>query len=204
MPLDAPLLNTIEELTSEWLAEALSREVASFEVERIGTGQMSLSYRVTLDGADSVVVKLAATDQTSRATGLGLGIYEREVRFYRELAPALRSGALANCHAAAIDSTGEWFTLVLDDVAPALQGDQIAGCSVVQARLALRALAEIQAPLLADPKLADTGWLERESPLDQALMGQLLPAFLERYDGRIAPEHAEVCERLVASLDGFN
>jgi len=120
MPRDVPLIKTIEELTEEWLADALGREVPGFTAERIGTGQMSLSYRVTLGPGDSVVVKLAATDPTSRGSGLGLGIYEREVRFYRELAPVLRTQALAACHAAAIDSAGEWFTLVLDDVAPAV------------------------------------------------------------------------------------
>src|SRR3954449_8172111 len=143
MSRDVPLVKTIEELTNEWLAGALAQDVKGFDVERIGTGQMSLSYRVTLDGGDSVVVKLAATDPTSRGTGLGLGIYEREVRFYRELAPQLRAAALAECYAAAIDGTGEWFTLVLEDIAPATQGDQIAGCSPEQARLALRALAQL-------------------------------------------------------------
>src|SRR4051794_20428778 len=204
MPRDVPLVKTIEELTSGWLATALGRAVREFGVERIGTGQMSLSYRVTLVAGDSVVVKLAATDPTSRGTGLGLGIYEREVRFYRELAPRIRAAALAHCHAAAIDNTGEWFTLVLEDIAPATQGDQIAGCSPEQARLALQALAQLHAPLLADPQLADTAWLERDSPLDQAIMSQLLPAFLERYADRVKPEHAEVCRRLVASLDGYN
>ena len=184
------LLRGIDELTTDWLAAALDRDVDAFDVERIGTGQMSLSYRVTLDGGDTVVIKLSATDPTSRGTGLGLGIYEREVRFYRELAPHIDAAALAACHAAAIDSTGEWFTLVLEDIAPATQGDQIAGCTPEQARLALQALAEIHAPLLADPGRADTAWLERDSPLDQALMSQLLPAFLERYGDRVAPERS--------------
>ena len=37
---------------------------------------------------------------------------------------------------AAIDADG-WFTLLLEDIAPAIQGDQIAGCTVAQARLAM-------------------------------------------------------------------
>src|SRR5213079_1040792 len=58
---------------------------------------MSRSYRVALDyegGAESgpptVVVKVAAEDETSRATGVQLGAYEREIRFYREVAPRAR------------------------------------------------------------------------------------------------------------------
>src|SRR3954453_8476796 len=174
MPRDVPLVKTIEELTGEWLGGAPGRDLNDFAVKRIGTGQMSLSYRVTPDDGDSVVVKLSATDPPSRGTGLGLGIYEREVRFYRELAPHIGAAALAGCHAAAIDSTGEWFTLVLEDIAPATQGDQIAGCTPEQARLALRALAEIHAPLLADPAPAGPAWVGRDSPLDPAPVGPVL------------------------------
>src|SRR5262249_47339774 len=89
------------------------------------------------------------------------------------------------------------------DVAPAVQGDQIAGCDVGQARLALQELASIHAPVFADPQLGATPWLNQDSPLDQALMGQLLAAFLERYGDRVAPEHEEVCRRFVSSLDGW-
>jgi Ser/Thr protein kinase RdoA (MazF antagonist) len=199
----APVVREIGELTPEWLSEVLGRDVSSFECERIGTGQMSVNYRVTLDGGETVVVKLAATDQTSRATGVGLGAYEREVRFYQELAERI-GGPVVPCHAALFDPGEGWFTLVIEDVAPARQGDQIAGCSVDQARLAMRELARIHAPVFADPQLGATPWLNQESPLDQSLMAQLLPAFAERYADRVAPEHMEVCERLVASLDGWS
>lgn len=203
MNLVAAVVREVGELTPEWLGEVLGREVGGFECERIGTGQMSVSYRVTLDGGDAVVVKLAATDPTSRATGVGLGAYEREVRFYRELAERI-GGPVVGCHAALLDPAEGWFTLVLEDVAPASQGDQIAGCDVEQARLAIGELARIHAPVFGDPQLGATPWLNQDSPLDQALMSQLLPAFVERYGERVAPEHREVCERLVASLDGWS
>ena len=48
------------------------------------------------------MLKTASADETSRATGVGLGVYEREVRFYRELAPRI-GGPLAECHVAVID-----------------------------------------------------------------------------------------------------
>ncbi len=170
---------------------------------------MSESHRVTIEyaaGADagpaSVVVKIAASDPTSRATGVGLGIYEREVRFYRELAPRV-GGPLAECHLAMIDAEEGWFTLVLEDVAPAEQGDQIAGCDVEHARLALHELAKIHAPLFGDSQLGATPWLNQETPLNQALVTQLLAAFLERYGDHVAPEHQQVCERFVSSLDGW-
>ena len=66
--------------------------------------RVSIAYAGEATGPASVVLKTASTDEGSRATGVGLGIYEREVRFYRELAPRI-GGPLADCHFAD-DRTG--------------------------------------------------------------------------------------------------
>jgi hypothetical protein len=202
------LVRTIEELEPAWLAEALDTgPVGSFSVSRIGTGQMSQSYRILLDysedqssGPRTIVVKLAASDETSRSTGVGLGIYEREIRFYRELAPRI-GGPLPLCHYARYDAEEGWFTLVLEDVAPAVQGDEIAGCGVDQARLAMLGLARLHAPVFDDPGLGDTEWLNESTPVNQALVSQLLPAFFQRYGERISAEHRTLCERFIDRLD---
>src|SRR5439155_784782 len=77
--------------------------------EQIGTGQMSESHRLSISyedprraGPATAVLKLASSDSTSRATGVGLGIYAREVRFYTELAPRI-GGPLASCSFAQYD-----------------------------------------------------------------------------------------------------
>ena len=210
MNIDAPFLRNLEELTAPWLESVLGTgSVADFETEEIGTGQMSQNHRVLLGyerrddaGPASVVLKLASADPNSRGTGVALGAYEREIRFYRELAPRL-GGPLPVCHAALLDPDEGWFTLVLEDVAPAVQGDQIAGCDLGQAQLAMRELARLHAPVFADSELGATPWLNQEMPLNQALLTQLLPAFLERYGDRVSAEHRAVCERFVASLDGW-
>src|ERR1700749_2647725 len=91
---------------------------ADFSVERIGTGQMSGCYWVRLTYADahagpeSVVLKVAATDPMSRQTGLALGLYEREVRFYRDVAPRL-GGPLAPCYHTAVGTTNRTVHLLL-------------------------------------------------------------------------------------------
>jgi hypothetical protein len=210
MRAEVPVLRRPEDLTAQWLAQALgSGPIASLGVQPVGTGQMSESCRVQVEyepgpdaGPATVVLKTASADESSRAAGVGLGIYEREVRFYRELAPRI-GGPLPDCHLALIDDEG-WFTLILEDVAPAAQGDQIAGCSVEQARLAMHELARLHAPVFADPQLGATPWLNQEPVLTQATVSQLLPAFLERHGERVAPEHQEVCRRFVASLDGWS
>ncbi len=211
MRADVPVLRTPEELTAAWLSDALGGpRVEAFTIEPIGTGQMSESRRIAIDYARggggrsprTVVLKTASADENSRGAGVGLGVYEREVRFYRELAPRI-GGPLAHCHVAVIDPAEGWFTLLLEDVAPATQGDQIAGCDIAQATVAIDELARLHAPVFGDPQLGATPWLNQEGILTQALVSQLLDGFLERYGDQIAPEHQDVCRRLVASLDGW-
>jgi thiamine kinase-like enzyme len=206
------IIRTLDELDEAWLTVALGTgPIASFSTEPIGTGQMSESHRITLSyaadareprGPETIVLKLAAADTASRAAGIGLGIYAREVRFYDELAPRV-GGPLPHCSLALFDDSEGWFTLLLEDARDAEPGDQIAGCSVAQARLALAALARLHAPVLGDQTLAASDWLNRPSPVNQALVAQLLPGFLERYGERVAPEHSALCERFVERLDAW-
>ncbi len=200
------------DLTADWLTAAIGAgPVADFAVERIGTGQMSECYRIRLGYADgattpgrpaSVVLKVAATDPVSRQTGLALGLYEREVRFYGDIAPRL-GGPVAPCYHAAVDTSKGVFDLLLGDAGPAVVGDEIAGATIEQARLCVEELGRLHGPLLGDPSLAEAPWLNRESPLNQAMIATLYAGFIDRYGDQIAPEHRLVCERLVGAFDGY-
>ncbi|MDT5185169.1 MAG: hypothetical protein QOI29_3327, partial [Mycobacterium sp.] len=207
-PTRSAVIERPTDLTVEWLSAALGVQVSEFAFERIGTGQMSECYHVGLTYADgdsgptSVVLKVAATDPVSRQTGLALGLYEREVRFYTDIAPNI-NGPVAPCHHAAFDFETGAFHLLLGDAGPAVVGDEIHGATVEQAALALTELGRVHAPLLGDIAMASAEWLNRESPLNQALIGQLYAGFFQRYRDQIAPEHREVCERLVASFDAY-
>ncbi|TPG33520.1 phosphotransferase [Mycolicibacterium hodleri] len=205
------LIERPADLTADWLTATIGAgTVADFTFDRIGTGQMSECYRVALtytdgeDGPASVVLKVAAADPSSRQTGLAMGLYEREVRFYTDIAPGLGSGSVvAPCHHAAYDPATGVFDLLLGDAVPAVVGDEIGGASIEQARMAVTQLGRVHGPLLADAALAGAGWLNRESPLSQSLMAALYAGFIDRYRDDIAPEHREVCERLVAAFDVY-
>lgn len=206
MPVSS-LIRGPEEISSAWLDAVLG--AGGHELlgsERIGTGQMSQNHRVRFRGPDgaetTLVVKLASDDPMSRATGVGMGAYHREIAFYRELAERI-GGPLAACRLAEYHAADGWFTLVLDDVAGAVQGDQIAGCDLAQARIAVETLARVHAPVLGDLAVGTAEFLNQPNPLDQALLTQLLPGFLDRYGERISEEHAELCRRFVASLDAW-
>ena len=127
---------------------------------------MSECYRVELThasgdtGPASVVLKVAATDPVSRQTGLALGLYEREVRFYTDVAPSLDGGPVAACYHAGFNPDSGAFHLLLGDAGPAVVGDEIRGATVEQATLALEELARLHAPALGDQAMAAGGMAE--------------------------------------------
>jgi hypothetical protein len=207
-------------VTPPWLTDVLRQagridaaHVSSLDAQPVGTGQMgdSVRFRLTYDrdepGAPaSVVVKFAAADATSRGTGLAMRSYEIEVRFYQEVAGTVDIRT-PRCDFAAIDlATGE-FTLVLEDLAPAVQGDQLAGCTPDQAALALTELARLHAPRWGDPALRELEWLHRSSPerigTGEVLLPQLFAGFAARYGARLEPEFLAVGERLVPLLPRY-
>jgi hypothetical protein len=196
------------DLTAEWLAGAIGAPVTGFTVDRIGTGQMSECYRIGLTygagagGPASVVLKVAATDPMSRQTGLALGLYEREVKFYSDVAPRL-GGPVAECYHTSYDPETGIFALLLDDAAPAEVGDEIRGAALDDAVLALTELGRLHAPVIGSESLAHADWLTRAAPLNQALVGQLWAGFADRYGDAITPDQRLVCERLVESFDAY-
>ncbi|WP_118915319.1 phosphotransferase [Mycobacterium shigaense] len=201
-----------DDLNASWLTAAIGAgAISDFAIERIGTGQMSECYRVQLRYADagagpdrpeSVVLKVAAADPVSRQTGSALGLYEREVRFYGDIAPRL-GGPIAQCYHAAADAATGVFDLLLGDAGPAAVGDEITGATIEQATVAVTELGRLHGPLLGDASLAQAPWLNRESPLSQAMIVPLYAGFIDRYGEQIAPEHRTVCERLVAAFDDY-
>ena len=210
-----------EDVTASWLDGVLrdsgalrAGRLAGFESAVVGTGQMgtSVRYRLSYDGdateaPRSVVCKFASSDPTSRSTGVTLRTYEVEVSFYRDVARTVGM-TIPACHAAEIDLATGGFVLVLEDLAPCVQGDQLAGCTVDQAALAMDELAKLHAPRWNDSALASVEWLNRNSTeesqgFSEVFLPQLLPGFLERYADRLAPEEVRLAELLMQRIGRF-
>jgi Phosphotransferase enzyme family len=215
-----PLLRQHADVTAAWLTDALTQagrlsggaSVRAFETEPIGTGQMADTTRFSLtfdrDGAgpSSVVGKFASADDQSRGTGLALRAYEIEVRFYREVAS--RVGArLPAVYLAEVEPETGWFTLLMEDIVGAAQGDQIAACDPATATAVLDEMAALHAPCWEAPELERLEWLNRSTPESDgflvALVSSLLPGFLERYADTLAPEHQAVCRLFVDHLPDY-
>ncbi len=196
-----------EDVTSDWLSSVLGGDVGPITSRRIGDGHIGVNVRIEMPDAEadlprSVVVKLPATDETSLMTAAMLRHYERETRFYTELASTVDM-RVPSCF------FGDWtpatnaFVLVLEDMAPATQGDQLVGCSLEQARDAVRELARLHGPRWDDPSLDDVDWIEHdtgesgdEAGSGLAAMWQMFfPGFAGTYRSHLSAEEFELAER---------
>ena len=170
------LLRRAAEVTPEWLTECSPLRVPWVAVPGsarprppVGTGQMADTTRFALvydtpgAGPASVVGKFASADEQSRGTGLALRAYEIEVRFYREVAGRVAARVPAAYFAEVEAETG-WFTLLLQDIDGATQGDQIAACGPDVAAAVLDEMAGLHAPCWEAPELAALEWLNRGTP----------------------------------------
>lgn len=184
-----------------------------FSYEPIGTGLIGDSYRLTLTWGNeavhgapvTLVAKMAASDPTSRATGIGLRNYEREVRFYREVAPVMPI-RLAKCWAAEWTQSDGLFVLLLEDLSPAVVGDQIRGCSLSQAEAVVDMAAAFHASNWDGPALASfSSWMSTPADTERAhqlagLWSMAWPQFLSRHDARLTDGEKATAERFGLSI----
>ena len=186
-----------ENIDSAFFSEVFGTEVTVGAPTRIGSGQVGMNLRFSAESDDpsvpsSIVVKLASPDETSRATGMALRNYEREVKFYRDVQPTVDI-RVPGCHFADWNEETGYFVLVMEDMAPAEQGDQIRGCSVEEARVAVKELARLHGPRWGDASLFDYDWMERRtSPEDgerlNGLVNMFLPGFASTLGDRVQEE----------------
>jgi Phosphotransferase enzyme family len=199
---------TPEQITDEWLSAVFGADVRIAGSKRIGDGLVGMNIRYELEssGPDvpaSVIAKLPSPDPTSRATGIALRNYEREVKFYTEIAPTVDI-RVARCHHAAWHEDSGDFVLLMEDLSPAVQGNQITGCSLDHARVAVLELARLHGPRWGDPTLDEVDWLQRRSAGDAeqltTLWGMFLPGFMGVYGARLSVDNREVIERFGEQL----
>lgn len=218
-----------EELTAQWLRDVLSEAgciandavVRSFDAERIGEGagfigeivRLSLRYERDQPGAlRTLIAKFPSPDEGARAVAKLYGLYEREVRFYSEVAG--RAGIrTARCYYSAMDLDAGTYLLLLEDLAASGRiGDQVRGCSRDEAMLAVSELAKFHGGWWNSPELDQIGWLPPGTDLVRASMRYAYPqawrpcleAFGDRVTGEIAAVIETLGERVPALLDQWD
>jgi hypothetical protein len=208
-----PIIAKPEEVTPEWLTAALNAagvhgRVESFTRESIGTGQVGENVRFSLVGQavpGSVVGKFPSADPVSKQTGITQQNYVREVYFYRHIRETVDIQTPRVLFADVNEATHD-FVILMEDLAPGVQGDQLAGCGADEAALALTELAKLQGPRWGDVSLGAHplfagGYSPESASMLKGLYQMLEPGFLERYANRLDSDQArvvhEVGERLM-------
>ncbi|KPP90125.1 phosphotransferase [Erythrobacter sp. HL-111] len=205
-------------VTAEWLSDRLrdnglieDGRVSGFDWEPIGTGQVGDSVRFHLRyapegiGPPTLAAKFGAADETSRGTAALMGLYAKEVGFYREAAPLL-GVRVPRVLAAHVSADGSGQVILFEDLGPARGGDQVAGCGIEDARAGIREAAAIHAGSWHRRDLLEADWIRPDPAISDriaAMYPQAQAVFRERYAGSLEPEYMALCEELAATPGFF-
>ena len=214
---NVPVPRGIDDVTPEWLTAALGEggldvRVAALTKENIGegVGVNGVTTRLRVDyepgsaqGPASLVLKLPAALPASKEIGLRLGFYENEIRFYDELASSV-SVNLPRHYYTGMDKERQDYALLLEDMAPATPGDDIASCSWEEALSIVDELPKLHAPWWNSPKLASFTWLPIGEPNVEAANARfqetLFPATMKNYGDTLSETAKRVSEKYSRGL----
>ena len=204
---------TIDEVDAAWIDAALreggqagSGRVVAAELEPIGVGVGLLGdlARATLTwegeaGPATVVVKLPSHHEANRAQGMAFRFYEREILFYREVAPTVRV-RVPRCWWSGMDVDAGLFGLIIEDLSGYALGDQVAGVSPDDAGRAVEALARFHADWWETPALDALEWMPfSNGPITMQAVGVYergWAPFLEHFGDHLSPEAKLLGERV--------
>ncbi len=206
-------------VTPAWLTRALAARgidatVRGVRIDTVGTGQLGETRRYHLDYAGTppadaprtLVGKFPSDDATAANTGREMGFYRSELMFYRELAhrTAINTPAV---YVAELDDDND-FVLLFEDLAPAEQGDHMSGCSVGDARLALREAALLHAPFWNDRELEQQPWLYQPEGAQGFYTTELVEEswayFDKTYSHLMDPAVMRLCDKFVRHHAAWN
>lgn len=213
---------TLDALTPEWLTRALrdggqigEGTVTSATVEPVGQGvgilcqlgRITLTYdQPSTDGPRTLIAKMASTDPQTRGMVSVFRFYEREVRFYRDLADEVDIRT-ARCYFSDFDAASGDFILLLEDFGSARIGDQLDGASIEDASLVIAELAKLHAAWWNSPRLNELTWMpsadDQITKTGVALYPQAWPIFMERLGHALPEEMRAIGEKLGGQIVGI-
>ncbi len=202
----------LEHLTAEWFTTGLDDSgclggavVTGIDVSPIGVqfgflstvGRVALTYdRPAATAPATVVVKLEPDAGALRDFGDELHAFEREIRFYREVAPHAPI-RLARLYFAANEPPD--FAIVMEDLSFARPGDQVAGLHARQVQKAAANMGRLQGRYWGDEALAGQGWMP-ETNATGIDFDQKWPSFVRHFGRCLEPAGLELGDRLVGKM----
>ncbi|MCY4425976.1 MAG: phosphotransferase [Halieaceae bacterium] len=181
------LLSSIDEIDAAWLQSVFSAAgkdipvIRKLRIEALGDGKTGTTVKAVLEyegngsvdpatAPSSVVCKFHPADPNQFEIVKSTGIFLAEANAQKLLAEHSEA-AVPECYFVAVaDDAGE-FNLVCEDLSGfCVPGDQIAGCSIDDARTAMAELAKFHRQFWNEPRLESVEWAaQRPEFLDNAL-----------------------------------
>jgi thiamine kinase-like enzyme len=187
----APLPDSPEQISTDWLTSALSRsfpgarvssvEVADWSAGTTGRARLAVAYDGDTTAPRSIFVKLPPTDELQQAMVRFTGMGRREVLFYSQLASEVPVRCPRPYFAGATED-GSAYIMLLEDLA--LSNCQFPsvfrGATAAHARAVVGALARLHARYWNSPRFRDDlAWVDRPMRFDigPQLVGKALADF---------------------------
>jgi hypothetical protein len=216
---------SVEELTPAWFEEVLagagysgaSVTGVANDIISAGVGFVGIVVRSSLtcsaspgNAPSELIVKLPSPDPGSRMVGVAFGLFEREVRFYADIA-ATCGMPTPGCLFTAYDPAAGNSVIVLEALNDGRFGDQLAGSSVADAEAAIDAIAAMHAAWWESPRLGEHAWITSgienlKQPIMMMYEAAWRPA-MERlghlFPAELRDSAPDLGRRAIRALDGF-
>ena len=219
MTMDLPILPP-DRIDGAWMTRALAAagiaaEVRGVTLSPVGTGQVADTARLAIDYAGpvptgaplSLIGKFPAANEESRSAAMMFNIYRNEALFYQRLAPSAGM-RVPKPFLALFDEASHDFIVLLEDLGHLRPGDQMAGCTVDEARMVAREAARLHASHWQHPDLLSADWVLKPDAAwgfyTAEIMHDLWPGWVDRYSDRVSPEVFGVAKKLVENYARWN
>ena len=169
-----------DDVTPAWLSDLLGLHVDDLDVTQVGTGQIGTCYRLRPTGSPDLPASLLLKLPDPGSRELLAGAYAMELMFYDRIAPTLACRVPA-VHGARIEPGTGHFVLLLEDLAPLVQGDQVAGATPAQVLDAAVNLAGLHGPRWCDETLLELPGLTLNDEDSVSLLEDMYPSTMDLF-----------------------
>lgn len=200
------------EISPEWLTERLraagtidsTTVVSSIERDLMGAGigfmgevgRIKVSYAGGV-GPATMICKIPTQDPTIRGMLAAAKVFEREARFYADVAPAL--DVVPEALGIASDLEHDDHVLILEDLGHLRVGDQAVGVDVKDARATMMTAARLHARFWQNEDLESIAWMPMANSdgmkIGREVYKASLPGFLQVFAHAIDADMVSVMER---------
>lgn len=203
----------VSDISSDWLTATLQEggvlskaTVVGVDTKVIGegvgflssVGRVQLQYdREEPDAPETVVVKIEPEKETFREIGDEFHAFEREIRFYREVATQVPI-RLPRIYGTLMDPPD--YAIVMEDLSFCTPGDQLLGMHTDRVIAATRVMAHIQARFWNNSATESLSWM----PLTNAFGDRFRehwPSFIAYAEERISPAAMTIGAQVGTALE---